>query len=135
MAEGAWLLVLVRLRVQVIGMFMLALWVLATHHAALELTGLFAHGGVAVAHTSAGDSSDAGLHPWHQVEKNLTKQKTGLPTKPVSLQHELPIFEIFVGEPVPIVRPIRIEEEVHLLRSWHFVQRAAPQPGAPSALV
>lgn len=134
-AEAAWLLVFVHVRIQVIAMFMLALWVLATHHAALELTGLLAHGEVELSHTPEGDTSGTGRHPWHQVENNLTKQKTNLLTKPVMVQYELPLFEIIVCEPVMVVEPLRVEDEVQLFRSWHFVQRAAPQPGAPSVLV
>lgn len=118
--------------------FLLALWLLATNHAVFEVLGLMGHGAAGVLH-HADEKSDPGQHRWHKVEKTLTKQQTDLPTKPASSQSVLPIFEIVARRELHAVQNADAEappvERADLdFRSWQFVQRAAPLPGAPSGL-
>lgn len=111
---------------------MLAVWLLATNHAVFELAG------VMKAEHAVG--LDAGQHRWHQVENTLTKQKTDLPTKPLVIEAVLPLLEVVLlsaAKSTHIAPPEfpAIESERRAVQSWRFAQRAAPLPGAPSALI
>lgn len=111
---------------------MLAVWLAATNHAVFELAG--------VMNTEFSSAVDVGQERWHQVEDNLTKQKKGLTTKPAAAKQVLPVLELVRLAGAQAMQLARLEAppvdaEARAFHIWHFVRRAAPLPGAPSALV
>ena len=110
----------------------LGLWLLATNHAAFELVG--------VMHHDAAPAADIGQQRWHQVENTLTKQKTELRAKPAAAQPVLPLLDCVlsaVSKPAEVSGPVvpAADAATRAFHTWHFVQRAAPLPGAPSLAV
>lgn len=117
------------MRAQLIATFLLALWVLATNHAAFEIAGLMHH--------APPSEADNGQERWHHAEKTLTKENTELPTKPTALEPLLSILEIVArvewpSAPVIAINAPPVERAEAEFSRWHFVRRDAPLPGAPA---
>ena len=133
-------LLAVHRRAPLIASFLLALWLLATHHAVFEAAGLMCHAS-GVSADGAAPGRDMGQYRWHQVEKTLLKQKIALPAKPGVFQAVDPNFS--VGSPtdsvpaavVGLVRPHARSGLTYTPDRWRHVQRAAAWPGAPSGPV
>lgn len=117
------------MRPQLIATFLLALWVLATNHAAFEIAGLMHH--------TLPSEADNGQERWHHAEKTMTKENTDLLIKPAALQPVLSILEIVARSEWITVKVVEldappVERAESEFRSWHFVRRDAPLPGAPA---
>lgn len=128
---------------------MLALWLPATQHSALESAGLLPDHSADVSHQHQSSGNDTEVpnphgahHGWHLIEKTVTKPSSGL------LKVPAPVLLLVVGflclqlfataslrEPsLTSVAMVALERPIAWVSNWHFVRRAAPVSRAPSVV-
>lgn len=128
---------------------MLAVWLPATQHTALELAGLLPDHSADASHQHDSSGNDPEIpnplgahHDWHAVEKTVTKPSSGL------LKVPAPLLLLVVGffclqlfatasprQPsLTSVARVALERPIAWVPNWHFVRRAAPVSRAPSVI-
>lgn len=135
---------------KIVAVVLLATWLPATQHAALEMVGFLPdHSEAATHHHSGGhaenpdhhDSHDA-THGWHFVEKTVAKPSTGLLKSPIfgalfTVTLLCGLFAILLKLRDAVFT--RIERQVfqralNWVPDWHFVRRAVASPRAPTCI-
>ena len=134
---------------KVTALLILAFWLPATQHSALELAGLLPDHSADVSHQH--DSSGNGTelpnplgahHDWHAVEKTVTKPASSLlkvPAPVLLLVAGFLCLQLFAiaspREPsLTSVARVALERPMAWVPNWHFVRRAAPVSRAPSVI-
>jgi hypothetical protein len=132
---------------KVTALLILALWLLATQHSALEMAGLLPDHAAEVSHLhdSNGNESEVpiphgAVHDWHFMEKTVGKPSSNLlkvPAPVLLLAVSFLCLQLFATasarEPsLTAIARVALERPMAWVPKWHFVRRAAPPARAPA---